>query len=293
MAIVRKIIKKAVQSIAAQVSRLLVRLHISKPRVIIYVDGGLCSQMNMWVQGQYYAEHGYDVYYDLEWYRRCGKGIDGVSIRQYELERLWPKLQVKKMPRTYTRLYQYFLSWPEASIQLPDATKIDRSIYFNGYNKLTEQEKIRLFRKYFTIQTAALTPKMNIDANKRYCGVHARRGDLKNISTPFYPQVKDGYFIRAIEYVDANVHIDEFFLFSDDTQWLIDNILPYVKVKCRIMEGNRAYEDLMLLAQCQIIIASQGSFGATAALINPNCEILIRNVEVSKLPYAQNEIQII
>lgn len=75
MAVLRKIIKKILVPIFVRGDRVLVSLKLVKPRIIIYMDGGLCSQMNMWIQGQYYAEQGYPVYYDLDWFRRDGKAI--------------------------------------------------------------------------------------------------------------------------------------------------------------------------------------------------------------------------
>ena len=256
------------------------------------MDGGLCSQMNMWIQGQYYAEQGYPVYYDLDWFRRDGKGIDGVSIRHYELETLWPNIRVKTMSRISMLFYRYLLPWKEVHCQLPPAKEIHRSVYFKGYNHLEEQDKIRLYHIYFNIKTANMTEKMRL-GEKRYCGVHVRRGDLANVANiAVYPQMSEGYFIRAIDYVAQHEEIDEFLLFSEDAQWLRENILPNTTAKCRVIEGNKGYEDLMLLAQCHIIISSQGSFGPTAALINPNCELLIRNTETAKLSYAKKEKQI-
>lgn len=290
MATLRKIIKKILVSIFVWIDELLVKWHLAKPRIIIYMDGGLCSQMNMWIQGQYYAEQGFDVYYDLDWFRRDGKGIDGVSIRHYELETLWPKLQVKTMSHISTMFYRYLLPWKKMHCQLPLAKEIRRSVYFKGYNHLEEQDKIRLYHKYFNIRFAQMTEKMHLE-EKRYCGVHVRRGDLASVTNiAVYPQMADGYFIRAIDYVLKHEKIDEFLLFSEDAQWLRENILPNTTAKCRIMEGNKGYEDLMLLAQCQVIVASQGSFGPTAALINQNCELLIRNTSVAEYPYASREL---
>ncbi len=292
MATLHKNIKKIIVPIFVGIDRLLVCLHIVKPRIVIYVDGGLCSQMNMWIHGQYYTEHGFDVYYDLDWYRRNGKGIDGVTIRHYEFEKLWPYLPVRTMSRLATLFYRYLLPWSESHCMLPLAKDIQRSVYFTGYNRLPEQVKIHLYRNYFSYDAAYKTDKMILDGRKRYCGVHVRRGDLASVSTSYYPQVTDGYFLRAIKYVQEHCNVDEFLLFSEDSQWLRNNIIPNVNTRCQIMEGNTALEDLMLLAQCQIIIASQGSFGPTAALINQKCELLIRNGRVSDIPYAQRELQI-
>lgn len=288
----RKYIKKILVPIVVGINRFLVKIHFITPRIVIYVDGGLCSQMNMWVQGQYYKEQGLDVYYDLDWFKKCGKGIDGTSIRNYELDMLWPGIKVKTLSSIRTAFYKYFLFWPENACLLPNANQINRSVYFSGYNHLCLEDKIRLIRSYFSINTAEVSDRMCLNKEKRYCGVHVRRGDLANISIQYYDQVAEGYFIRAIHYVQEHERVDEYLLFSEDSQWLRDNILPYVNVKCRIVEGNKGYEDLALLAQCQIIISSQGSFGVTAALMNPDCELLIRNTQIASIPYAKREIQI-
>ena len=286
------ILKNTIASIVVALDKLLVGMHIIKPRIVMYMDGGLCSQMLMWSQGQYYAAKGFDVYYDLEWFKKFGKGIDGISVRNYELQILWQNIAVRSLPSWKNALYKNFLPWTENDVYLPKSTQIDRSVYFKGYYILSPKERIRIYRQFFSIETAHKNQRMLLENGKRYCGVHVRRGDLANISIPYYQQVTEGYFLRAIKYVQENTAIDEYLLFSEDPQWLRENILPNVNVKCRIMEGNKGYEDLILLAQCQIIISSQGSFGPTAALLNPNCELLIRNTKTSDIPYARMELQI-
>lgn len=166
-------------------------------------------------------------------------------------------------------------------------------VYFRGYNKLHMDDKKRLYSKYFSLQTAAMTNKMRLDKKKKYCGVHIRRGDLSNVYTSYYPQVSKDYFLHAIDFVLKEYNVDEFLLFSDDTQWVKTNIISDVTAPCHVVERNKGYEDLMLLAQCDIIVASQGSFGPAAALINSHCELLVRNVKVTeKSIYAKREVYI-
>ena len=243
----------------------------------MYMDGGLCSQMGMWVNGEYYTEKGFDVYYDLNWFKISGLGIDGMSPRFYELQTLWPNIVVKTLPRWKTKFYKHFLSWQEMSCMLPHPSAIKRSVYFRGYNNLHIQEYLRLYHKNFSIGTALLTQNTKLPKDKIYSGVHVRRGDLANVSNARYTQPNDGYFLRAIEYVQQHAQIDEYLLFSEDSQWLKQNIVPHVSVPCRVMENNRGYEDLILLAQCEVIISSQGSFGMTAALINGQCSLFVAN----------------
>lgn len=290
MSYFRKFIKAIFVPISVFFDRMLVRMRIVYPKVILYVDGGLCSQMNMWADGEYYTEQGFDVYYDLEWFDKCGKGIDGVSVRNYELNILWPKVKVNTLPHWKLAIYKYLLPWPEASCVLPPANAIDRSVYFRGYHNLHEEDKIRIMRKNFAIDNAARTPNMQLDSTKRYCGVHIRRGDLANVSLYYYPQVQEGYFLRAIKYVQIHERVDEYLLFSDDPKWVKDNILPNVTSQCRVIEGNKGYEDLILLSQCPIIIASQGSFGRVASLINHQSELFISNFPVEKETYLANRV---
>lgn len=292
MKAIRKISNLLLVPIIVGIDTLLVRLNIIKPKVVIYVDGGLCSQMRMWAQGEYYAEKGYEVYYDLDWYKTSAKGIDGTSERKMELHILWPNLDIQTLSPRMTWFFRKFLLWEPMSSVLPEASEIRRSVYFFSYSGISFGDMHRIFSKFFQYDLAVKTVKMKLDNTKRYCGVHVRRGDLTNIALPAYPRVADGYFIRAIEYVQKHEIINEFLLFSEDSQWLRDNILPNVSVPCRIIEGNTGYEDLMLLAQCQIVIASQGSFGPTAALINPNCELLIRNKKPTKDLHAKRELYI-
>lgn len=290
---IRNLLKKIIVSIAVCVDKTLVRMHIVRPKIVMYVDGGLCSQMTMWANGEYYTEQGLDVYYDLEWFKRYGKGIDGVSVRNYELEILWPHLRVRTLPRWKILFYRLFLPWHEESCILPEKKLINRSVYFKGYCGISQDDKCRIYHQNFSINKGAMTKQMQLDNSKQYCGVHVRRGDLANISIKFYPQVIDGYFLRAIDYVLQHEHVDEFLLFSDDPQWVREHILPKVSAPCRILEGNKGYEDLMLLAQCDVIISSQGSFGKTAALINQHCRLLIKNVEASNPSiYAEKEVYI-
>lgn len=277
MTLLGKITKNILAPIVCFFDKILVKLNIHKPYIVMYMDGGLCSQMDMWINGEYYREQGFDVYYDLDWYRRSGKGIDGKSLRNYELQTLWPNIEVRILSKRKNDFCKYFLPYEKVSCLLPNAESIHRTIYFNGYNWLEPQEKERLYREWFSLKNVTRTDKMGLQSGLKYCGVHVRRGDLANVSLDTYPQVSEGYFLHAINYVQSTTTVDKFLFFSDDPRWVKDNILPYVSENYDIMIGNKGYEDLILLSQCDVIISSQGSFGYTAALINGKCSLFIAN----------------
>ena len=69
-------------------------------------------------------------------------------------------------------------------------------------------------------------------------------------------------------------HPKKYLFFSDEPDWVEQNICNYISQPYEIMRGNKAWEDLWLLAHCPIIVASQGSFGKVAAQLNPDAVLI-------------------
>ncbi|ELU12036.1 hypothetical protein CAPTEDRAFT_94631 [Capitella teleta] len=97
--------------------------------------------------------------------------------------------------------------------------------------------------------------------------VHIRRGDFitRNLQRNGFAVASLGYLIRAMERFkkkDPNVF---FVVASDDIKWA-RNHLTGIDVKFSV--GLSAAEDFALLANCDHIIISSGSFGWWAAWLN-------------------------
>lgn len=251
-----------------QISTCLVRIKIMKPKVIIYVDGGICSQMHMFLEGVYYTQAGLSVYYDLRWYERTKDVLVGVNSRTFELQQMWPKLQVPQLSSRCNWFYSMFFKAERTNGDwLPAPESLTRSVYLNGYWDLPEDCE-KLFTVCFKLQNAAQVPYHPDILKNGACGVHVRRGDLAKGDNPIYGGVTDGYFLRAIEYVKTRFPNIKFLFFSDEPDWVEQNICSQVDVEYEIMRGNKAWEDLLLLSLCNPIISSQGSFGRVAAKLN-------------------------
>lgn len=89
--------------------RLLCKLHFIKPYIVIYVDGGICSQMHQYLLGRYYADKGMNVAYDLGWYKRNGMDNNGVFERKFEFCDMWPchlfEVASQEMVTFYSRVF--------------------------------------------------------------------------------------------------------------------------------------------------------------------------------------------
>ena len=254
---------------------LLCKLHIKRPVVVVFMDGGICSQMLMYLQGQYYAEQqGIDVRYDTRWFDICGKDQFGNHPRIFEFTQMWQKLPFKTIKGWRLWIYCHFFKVGQLMNEvLPDPETITHSMYLYGYWDLPNEAYNRLWSAYFDIRMASV-PAGGLRNYDKTIGIHVRRGDLAKGDNPIYGGVTDGYFLRAIEFCNEKFHPKKYIFFSDEPDWVEQNICNQLEQPYEIMRGNKAWEDLWLLAQCPVIVASQGSFGPVAAKLNPNAVLI-------------------
>jgi hypothetical protein len=87
---------------------------------------------------------------------------------------------------------------------------------------------------------------------------------------------KYGYFKRAVKYVKSRVENPVFYVFSEDSEWCINN-----KKELGLTEkdevyfidwnsGNESFRDMQLMSKCKHNIITKSSFGYWAHLLNKN-----------------------
>ena len=245
------------------------RLRLVHPSIVVYVDGGICSQMHQYLLGRYYAELGMKVEYDLSWYQRNGKDNDGIHSRIFELTELWPELEFRAANRALS-FYAHHFPVTRNGFHFP--LDIEPPKYLHGYYFFDDNEAYRqLFNRYFSWdRLAPLAKSTDIDSwTGTRCALHVRRGDLAKMDDYFYGKVSSEYFHSAIEFIASKYEAVKFFIFSDGFDWVEKALAPfYSKYPHELMKGNLAHEDLNLMSRCDCFISSQGSAGKFAAMIN-------------------------
>ncbi len=102
--------------------------------------------------------------------------------------------------------------------------------------------------------------------------VHIRRGDyLSSLWKNSLVVIKDlAYYTRAMEHINQNVANPHYFLFSDDMEWLKENLqIP----NCTYVDHNKgknSYIDMYLMSMCKHNIIANSSFSWWGAWINKN-----------------------
>ena len=123
---------------------------------------------------------------------------------------------------------------------------------------------------------------INMEALKRITSVnsvavHIRRGDY--ITDPAITLALCGkeYYEKAIEYVSSKVENPYFFVFSEDMEWVKDNLdfqdCPFEFIDWN--HGNDSYKDMQLMSSCKHNIIANSSFSWWGAWLNANQEKIV------------------
>lgn len=254
-----------------------------EPKLIMIMDGGICSQINQFAIGEYYKDKGYTVEYDLDFFEKNGKDLNGVFDRNYELDKLiyLKDNQIIRASHNTLKIYRkYFFN----ALNIEQNHILDNvnddfcpPMYLNNYYCFTSATFAETINKYIHLKKIEeILDEENLIVAKKIkesdsVGIHVRLGDLRK-PIASYSTVSLDYYIRAINL--PNFKDKELFFFSEEPDWIEENILPQLgkNIKINIIKNpsNVGYKDLLLLSLCKHQICSQGSFGPYAFLFNKN-----------------------
>lgn len=241
---------------------------------IIKIEGGICSQIGYFVLGKHLEETGYCVKYDFSWFQTNGMDMDKKFVRNYDFEKAFPSIKLKAAKEEEVKLY------------------IEKYNVYENYNLLKEKmyicnfpERLSLIEEYkellksnfHPLDIDTIEPIYNEIKNSKSCAIHVRRGDLSKYHPQYgYPQ-KPTYFIKTINAVKEWEPQTTFFFFSDECDWIVENIIPILPkdINYKIITQNgsdKGYLDLWLISKCSYIIASKGSMARCAKVLS-DCAI--------------------
>lgn len=193
--------------------------------------------------------------------------IDGFRINKI-LKKIYIYLLFKKVkehcenkyfPEPYTKQY----SWP--------------NIYYKGYfqSELFFEEIITEVCKAYTFDLSKLNKRtrscaMLINKCQNSVSIHIRRGDFfipKNIKE--YGNIcTDEYYRKAVHIIEKNIPNPEYFIFSDDINWVQENLkLP----QGTYVDWNKdldSWQDMFLMSECKHNIIANSSFSWWGAWLN-------------------------
>jgi hypothetical protein len=261
-----------------------------KSKIIVVMDGGICSQMHQYLLGCIFLEKKYNVSFDLIWFKKYAKDVDGVFERNFDILKAFPEIKFQKANQIEVIIYRYcyptqqnYFDHSDEDLFLFDITPPK---YLGGYFHSPKELWTDLFPKYFQLDCSALDEKNKmlyneIENRKKSVAIHVRRGDLKRITSTYGEPADKEYFTRAILYMYKKLETPFFYIFSDEPEWVKNKLikeLPIQDCQYKIVDLNgsdKGYMDLFLIGRCTHQITSKGSLGKFGALLANSPEKIV------------------
>ncbi len=244
---------------------------------IIKIEGGICSQIGYFALGLHLSELNYNVKYDFSWFETDGKDMDGVFVRNYDLEKAFPafKLEVANQDEInlFSSKYNVFNEFTPLQDKMYICNYPDRSSILTKYQDY-------LKTNFNPIDTHTVTSIYEKIKSSTVCAVHVRRGDLSTYHPSYGEPATVNYFIKTIKVVKDWEPSTIFYFFSDECNYITENIIPKLPtdIKYEIIDKNgsdKGYLDLWLMSKCAYIIGSKGSMSKFANFLSDTSNSLI------------------
>lgn len=263
--------------------------------VTVLLSGGLGNQMFQYAAGKSLANR-LNTHLIINTYALDKR--TQTTTRNFELDifGIHPSLQsslrskfaIKARPfiTKHKSLFQKlgFFSDGSAIVFVPEFNLLKGNVILNGYfqNEKYFESSSENIREEFTFQTPLDGINENLSeliSATESVAVHIRRGDYitdTNAANNFVTCDRF-YYEQAIRYIKERVVTPTFFVFSEDMQWVKEQIdfgesaVQYIDWN----KGTNSYRDLQLMSLCKNIIIANSSFSWWAAWLNKNPEKIV------------------
>lgn len=270
-------------SLKYEIYKMLTIGNLISSKVIVLMDGGICSQMNQYLLGQCYIKRGLSVYYDMSFFKEWGSDLNCHFARNFDLLKAFPYLALKEaskeMIKVYKKKYLIIGNNTEGCLKLDDFSYLyyDSPLYLGGYYQLPSKLWLEVFHLYFQLIPEILDASNRrlydtIKANPYAIAVHVRRGDLKEEIFAYGKPATLEYFQRAVSFFQEKLLTPYYYFFSDEPDWVEEVLMPQLALNnnfmiVRMNGSDRGYMDLYLIAACKHQITSKGTLGKYGALL--------------------------
>jgi hypothetical protein len=264
--------------------------------IITHLKGGLGNQMFQYAAGLALAEkHHVDLKLDLS-FLETSKGSSEFTKRNFDLEifdfnyHIASPSEIKLFTgKERTFLYRLrrklFPSSIKQKIYRYDQLNYDSGfaalgpdVFMDGYFQsphyfLKAEDQIR---SHFRFKNPATGRNKELSGEIGACNsvsIHVRRGDyLSPVNLSLFGNIATlDYYSKAILKMKAELTDPKFYVFSDDAEWVKQNIVVDAPVTyIDFNSGDNSFEDMRLMSLCRHNIIANSSFSWWGAWLNDN-----------------------
>ena len=252
------------------------------PEIMVRMDGGISSQMHQYLLGRLFAERQIQVSYDLKWFKKYGKDMNGIFERNFELLNAFPTLEFHRVNPMEVFVYKKFR---QTRSNYFDHENEDRFLldlmppkYLGDYYHSPKKVWTELFSRYFKVDPEILGEQKQLfeemKQNLQSVAIHVRMGDLKDFNPAYGHPASIEYFQKAVDYFSQKLSKPIFYFFSDEPQLMRNELIEKLSIRrdsYKIVssdESQKGFTDLFLISACAHQITSKGSLGKFGALLH-------------------------
>ncbi|NEU06808.1 alpha-1,2-fucosyltransferase [Flavihumibacter sp. R14] len=261
--------------------------------IIVKLQGGLGNQMFQYALGRAFVnEIRIPLYFDATFFRDNSANIH--TIRSYQLDLF--DIEVVHAPENNLGQFinpsakQKYLNkiglfrktyFKELTFDFkPEIFNLPTPVYLDGYwqsEKYFERISGSIreafdFRKHLSSTSVDISKE--IAQKGTSVSIHIRRGDYISSSSTnrVHGTCSIDYYRNAMALMEKKIKSPFYYFFSDDTDWVQDNLIDGLENCCLISHntGSDSWQDMALMSQCQHHIIANSSFSWWGAWLNPS-----------------------
>ena len=246
---------------------------------VIYIDGGLGSQINKLAIGLNMEAHGYTVKYDLSPFKNGQKDINNKYNRNFDLNKVYKGCirEASKLDILYSKnnnkyksknLFAYDNNLFIQKTPVYIDGYIDNIKYWNDVKKLLHNKCN--FEMNLNQQNMTLLNEMRQRNNSVV--IHVRRGDYSN---SIFDVTTIKYFNSAILKMNEKIKDPVFYFFSNDPKWIRDVLLTQLPLRINSIvvdfnDNDSGFADIALMSSAKNFILSNSGFSVMGAFFSKN-----------------------
>lgn len=260
---------------------------------IVRQFGGLANCMFQYSYGLYLEKLGYAVTID-------NKSKGKLKHETFEWNRIFPNAYIEeasnfkiwlcgggsdlisKVRRKLKLTYKYY-SAPSA-LSIPTMREIEDNDYFAGvmHNSLFMNSIKEKIDESFAFLDFEEEKNIILKQELEMCNsvaIHVRKGSDYLKGNSYRGTCNADYYERAIKYMIAHLDSPVFYLFSDNTIW-VENNLKNLGVNFKIVDWNPSFGwgnhfDMQLMSYCKHNIIANSTYSWWGAFLNKNREKIV------------------
>lgn len=167
--------------------------------------------------------------------------------------------------------------WDRTSFNSNDKKINLKAIYFDGYwqnKKFYNKSKNSIEFKEINLNNSN-KKILDMINNSNSVSIHVRRGDYLKNQNKYGNVCNSPYYKQSIKLIQKSFKEPLFFVFSDDMDWVKNNLKFENAVFVSENVGDNSYLDMYLMSFCKANIIANSSFSYWGAFLNKNSPMVI------------------